>query len=79
MITPVRVCCSIAGALRSEFNVSKSSEMSDRTQYLFKLATHLKWLADTFRISVLLVNQVLCAFLDLVIFRFIIHLGKLIS
>jgi RecA/RadA recombinase len=49
---------SLAGAVRTEFDARDKGDMIDRTKYLFKLAQLLKWLADTFELCVIVVNQV---------------------
>lgn len=49
---------SIAGVVRSEFDNNRKSEMYTRASIFFKLATQLKWLADTFNVAVLVINQV---------------------
>ena len=52
---------SLAGLLRYEYDLmgKRSHEMFERTQYLFRFATILKWLADTFKICIIVVNQVI--------------------
>jgi DNA-repair protein XRCC3 len=48
---------SLAGLVRSEFDTSKIDQMRLRTQMLFLLAQKLKWLANTFNLAVVVVNQ----------------------
>lgn len=49
---------SIAGLARMEYNTRDVSEMMDRTKALFSIARSLKWLADSFEVRVIVVNQV---------------------
>jgi DNA-repair protein XRCC3 len=49
---------SLAGLIRTEFDSSNSNDMKSRTMVLFSLATKLKWLADTYNLCVVVVNQV---------------------
>lgn len=52
---------SLAGLVRTEYEVggNKSTrEIVDRTEYLFRFAQSLKWLADTFQLCIVVVNQV---------------------
>ena len=49
---------SLAGLARTEFDSSTREDMKARTTVLFNIATKLKWLADTFGLVVVVVNQV---------------------
>ena len=51
---------SVAGLLRYEYDVANKAgnELFERTQYLFRFANALKWLADTFKICIVVTNQV---------------------
>ena len=49
---------SIAGVVRNEFNTSNQNELYDRSAYLWKLSSLLKWLSNTYRIAIVVVNQV---------------------
>ena len=49
---------SLAGMARTEFDSSNKDDMKKRTAALFGLASKLKWLADTFSLCVIVVNQV---------------------
>ena len=49
---------SIAGVARTEFNHNAIGDMIDRTALFFKLSSKLKWLADTFNLVVVVINQV---------------------
>lgn len=49
---------SIGGLARNEFDVSQKVQIFERTAVLFKLSQSLKWLADTFGVCVVVVNQV---------------------
>jgi DNA-repair protein XRCC3 len=49
---------SLAGIFRTEFNATIMSDAVQRTASLFKISSKLKWLADTFRVAVVVVNQV---------------------
>jgi DNA-repair protein XRCC3 len=49
---------SLAGMARTEFDSSQRDDMKMRTAVLFSLAGKLKWLADTFGLAVVVVNQV---------------------
>jgi len=53
---------SLAGLLRHEYNTSSASEMKQRTQILFNLASRLKWISNTFNICIVVVNQVTASF-----------------
>ena len=48
----------LAGVMSTEFNALKHNDMLLRTALLFKFATQLKWLSDTFKLAVVVVNQV---------------------
>lgn len=49
---------SLAGVMRTEYDTGNYSEMMARTSLLFKIAAKLKWLADTFKVAVVVINQV---------------------
>lgn len=49
---------SMAGMARTEFDSSQRDDMKKRTTALFSLAAKLKWLADTFNLCIVVVNQV---------------------
>lgn len=49
---------SIAGLVRTEFDTRTAKDMSLRTNMLFKFASKLKWLSDTYTLGVIVVNQV---------------------
>lgn len=49
---------SLAGVVRTEFDHTKFQDIMQRTEILFKIATQLKWLADTYKIAIIVVNQV---------------------
>jgi RecA/RadA recombinase len=49
---------SIAGLVRTEFDTQNMGEIMERTRVLFTISTALKWLCDTFNLSILVVNQV---------------------
>jgi RecA/RadA recombinase len=53
LVTPVFI-----GLVRTEFDVKDKNEIIDRTKFLFRLAQSLKWLADTFKICIIVLNQV---------------------
>jgi len=53
---------SMAGLVRTEFDSSSCEEMKLRTAALFKLSRQLKWLADTYRLCIVVVNQVTAIF-----------------
>lgn len=55
---------SIAGIFRTEFDATKSDQRFQRTISLFRLATELKILADSYRLCVIVVNQVTAAGFD---------------
>jgi len=57
---------SLAGMARTEFDSSQREDMKRRTTALFHLAAKLKWLADTFSLCVVVVNQVTAAGFDVV-------------
>lgn len=48
---------SLAGLIRFEYDPRSVSEMKERTVFLFRFAKKLKWLSDTFKICVVVVNQ----------------------
>jgi hypothetical protein len=50
--------CSVAGLVRSDYDTRSASEMNERTQALLKLSRALRWLSDTFAITVVVINQV---------------------
>jgi len=49
---------SIAGLVRTEFDTRTAKDMATRTTMLFKFASKLKWLSDTYKLGVITVNQV---------------------
>ena len=49
---------SLAGAIRNEYDVKSSKEMKERTSKLFDFSSRLKRLADSYRIAIVVVNQV---------------------
>ena len=49
---------SLAGIVRNEYDTNRGDEMRARTTTLFKVAKQLKWLSDTFKLAVIVVNQV---------------------
>ena len=49
---------SIAGMVRNDYETKSVSDMSLRTVLLFKVAKELKWLADIYKVCVLVINQV---------------------
>ena len=49
---------SIAGLVRTEFDTRDIKDILERTRILFTISTALKWLSDTFKISIVVVNQV---------------------
>ena len=49
---------SLAGAIRNEYDVKSSKEMKERTSKLFEFSSRLKRLADSYRIAIVVVNQV---------------------
>lgn len=55
---------SIAGIFRTEFDTSRMEDRLDRTRAYFTLATELKLLADTYRLCIVVVNQVTAAGFD---------------
>ncbi len=58
--TPIKLLIidSLAGLLRFEYDTTSSDEMKQRTVLLFQIAKKLKWIADTFSVAVVVVNQV---------------------
>ena len=48
---------SLAGLVRNEYE-QDIVDMMDRTTFLFRLASTLKWLADIYKVCVLVINQV---------------------
>ena len=48
---------SLAGLVRNEYEAN-SSDIRERTTFLFRFASALKWLADVHKVCVLVVNQV---------------------
>eukprot|EP01039_Chlorochromonas_danica_P004158 gene4158-4567_t len=55
---------SLAGLIRFEYDGKSTQEMTERTIFLFTLAKQLKWLADTFHLAVVIVNQVTAGDMD---------------
>jgi hypothetical protein len=53
---------SLAGLIRHEYDMRQESEVLDRAQFLFSIAAQLKWISDTFRTAVVVVNQVTADF-----------------
>lgn len=51
---------SLAGLVRFEYNLLDEKDIRERTQYLFALASQLKWLSETYKIAIVVVNQVSC-------------------
>ena len=49
---------SLAGLIRLEFDGSNKKDMALRTALLFRVSAKLKWLADTYKIAVVIINQV---------------------
>jgi RecA/RadA recombinase len=49
---------SIAGLVRNEFDTKVKSSMTQRTVLLFSIANQLKKLVDTYKLCVVVVNQV---------------------
>eukprot|EP01035_Chromulina_nebulosa_P017137 gene17137-22651_t len=49
---------SIAGIVRSEYDTSNKENMIHRSNILFRISKQLKWLADTFNLAIVVVNQV---------------------
>lgn len=49
---------SLAGLVRFEYDNKSSSQMKDRTAFLFSISRQLKWLSDTFNVAIVVVNQV---------------------
>ena len=49
---------SLAGLIRFEYDTTSAADMKQRTIVLFQLAKRLKWIADTFKVAVVVVNQV---------------------
>jgi RecA/RadA recombinase len=58
--TPVKllVIDSLAGLLRFDYDTTSSEDMKQRTMMMFHISRKLKWIADTFQIAVVVVNQV---------------------
>ena len=52
----------MAGVVRTEYDHKNVNDIMQRTAILFKIASQLKWLSDTFKIAIIVVNQVI--FLD---------------
>lgn len=48
---------SLAGIIRHDFDTADSEDMRIRTAFLFSLSQKLKWLADTYNVCVVVVNQ----------------------
>lgn len=44
--------------IRHEYDAMDADDMRDRTNFVFSFAKQLKWLSDTFKIGILVVNQV---------------------
>lgn len=55
---------SLAGMVRFEYDPSDLNQMIYRTTYLFKIASKLKWLSDTFNLGIVVVNQVTASNFD---------------
>ena len=49
---------SLAGLIRLEFDGSNKKDMAIRTALLFRLSAKMKWLADTYKIAIVVINQV---------------------
>jgi DNA-repair protein XRCC3 len=49
---------SLAGAIRCEYDIKSSKEMKDRTSKLFCFSSNLKRLADSYKVAIVVVNQV---------------------
>lgn len=50
---------SLAGLVRTEYESKTVKDMATRTSMLFQMSAQLKWLADTFKLFIVVVNQVL--------------------
>jgi len=57
---PVRLLLidSIAALVRTEYNATMGSEMHERTQKLYEVASQLKWISHQYGVSIVVVNQV---------------------
>ena len=57
---PIRlvVIDSLAGIVRTDYDTRTTQDMLKRTAMLFRFSAKLKWLADTYRLAVVVVNQV---------------------
>lgn len=64
MTKPIKVIIidSLAGLIRFEYNVQDDKEVRERTQYLFSIASQLKWISETYKIAIVVVNQVILLF-----------------
>lgn len=49
---------SLAGIVRTDYDTRTSQDMLKRTAMLFRFSAKLKWLADTYRLAIVVVNQV---------------------
>lgn len=64
---------SLAGLIRFEYNVQDDKEIRERTQYLFSIASQLKWISETYKIAIVVVNQVIWYLNYLFINHFVYH------